>query len=84
VLADLPLAVKTLDCSVDLYDVLMDGQYISDSESGKLFVATVADNFHLMDAFADLDRVRLFLVKTPIFAADLISELMERRFLNGQ
>ncbi|GIC86332.1 BTB/POZ domain-containing protein [Aspergillus udagawae] len=84
VLADLPLAVKTLDCPVDFYDVLMDGQYISDSESGKLFVATVADNFHIMDAFADLDRVKLFLVKTPIFAANLISELMERRFLNSQ
>jgi hypothetical protein len=62
----------------------MGGQYISDSESDKLFVATVADNFHIMDAFADLDGVKLFLVKTPIFAADLISELMERSFLNGQ
>ncbi|GIJ86996.1 hypothetical protein Asppvi_005895 [Aspergillus pseudoviridinutans] len=82
VLADLPSAVKTLDCPVDLYDLLVGGQYISDSESGKLFVATVADNFHIMDAFADLDRVKLFLAKTPIFAADLISELMERRMLN--
>ncbi|GFF58606.1 hypothetical protein IFM51744_09615 [Aspergillus udagawae] len=84
VLADLPSAVKTLDCPVDFYDLLMGGQYLSDSESGKLFVATVADNFHIMDAFADLDRVKLFLVKTPIFAADLVSKLMERCFLNGQ
>jgi hypothetical protein len=84
VLEDLPSAVKTLDCPVDLYDLLADGQYISDSESGKLFVATVADNFHNMDAFTELDRLKPFLVKTPIFAADLICELMERRFLNGE
>ncbi|PKX91355.1 uncharacterized protein P174DRAFT_432817 [Aspergillus novofumigatus IBT 16806] len=84
VLMDLPSAVKTLDCPVDLYDLLTDGQYISDSESGKLFVATVADNFHNMDAFTELDRLKPFLVKTPIFAADLIYELMERRLMNGQ
>jgi hypothetical protein len=37
-----------------------------------------------MDAFTELDRLKPFLVKTPIFAADLICELMERRFLNGE
>lgn len=52
---DLPSAVKALHCPEDLYNLLVGGQYISDSESVKLFVATVADNFHIIDAFADLD-----------------------------
>jgi hypothetical protein len=79
VLEDLPAAIKALRSPEDLYDVLVSGQYISDSESGKLFMDTVADNYHLIDAFADLEKLKLFLVRTPMFAADLVSELMKRR-----
>lgn len=49
---------------------------------GEIFVAAVADNVQGMEAFEDLDRVKLFLVKTPEFAADLISELIKRRISN--
>ncbi|RHZ49213.1 uncharacterized protein CDV56_101461 [Aspergillus thermomutatus] len=78
VLEDLPSAVEELDCPVIFYDLVND-YYVSDSELGKAFVAAVADNVHNMEAFNELDRMKEFLVKTPIFAADLISELIERR-----
>ncbi|KAF7117615.1 hypothetical protein CNMCM5793_006707 [Aspergillus hiratsukae] len=83
VLERLPSAVKALYCPGELHDVV-DWEYISDSELGKVFVAAVADNVHIMQAFEDLDRVKLFLVMTPTFAADLISELVKRRILTCQ
>lgn len=83
VLEDLPSAVKTLACPWDLHD-MVNLRYISDSESGKVFVAAVADNFQDMRAFEDLDRVKQYLVETPVFAANLISELIRRRILNGE
>ncbi|KAF7164619.1 hypothetical protein CNMCM5623_009076 [Aspergillus felis] len=53
---------------------------LKEQELGKVFVAAVADNVQDMQAFEDLDGEKLYLVKTPVFAADLISELIKRRF----
>ncbi|KAF4175479.1 hypothetical protein CNMCM8694_008543 [Aspergillus lentulus] len=81
VLEHLPSAVNGLKSPQGIYCLVSD-HYISDSELGKVFVAAVANNVQDMEAFEDLDRVKLFLVKTPQFAADLISELIKRRISN--
>ncbi|GIK05215.1 hypothetical protein Aspvir_009319 [Aspergillus viridinutans] len=81
VLEHLPSAVNALDCPWGFY-YLVNDDYISDSELGKIFVAAVADNVQDMQAFEDLDIAKLYLVKTPEFAADLVSELIKRRISN--
>ncbi|GAQ05044.1 hypothetical protein ALT_2365 [Aspergillus lentulus] len=81
VLEHLPSAVNGLKSPQGIYCLVSD-HYISDSELGKVFVAAVANNVQDMEAFEGLDRVKLFLVKTPQFAADLISELIKRRISN--
>ncbi|RLL98474.1 hypothetical protein CFD26_100482, partial [Aspergillus turcosus] len=80
VLEDLPSAVRALDYGWAIYK-LADSDYISDSELRKAFVGAVADNVHDMEAFEDeeLDKVKGYLAKTPIFAADLVYELIDRR-----
>ncbi|GFF52342.1 hypothetical protein IFM58399_09297 [Aspergillus lentulus] len=81
VLEHLPSAVNGVKSPQGIYCLVSD-HYISDSELGEVFVAAVADNVQDMETFEDLDKVKLFLVKTPRFAADLISELIKRRISN--